>query len=850
MEDRIEAAKGATLDRGETARVARGERRRAKRAAKAAKRAERNREKRRDKAKRRGRRMPAESFPGALVLRSTRSSQDALGYEKLFEDGLVLVEEGVWSRVIEFDDINFQTARDDTQHQTFERWRAMWNQIDPGIKVQLKIVCHVVDRERFVSEMTLPMVEGDDIGNPFRRELNSIIERQVTATRQNVERRRLLVLTCHADDSAEATATIAHAIESVTRALMGMGVTGTHVLSGDELLDLIDSLTNPEDERGQACFDQLRSRDARGRTAVELGYTTRDLVAPPDVTRTDPRHISWGTCHGQALYVSSWGNTCRTNMLSALAELPVTQVITVDVRPWDPANAVDLVESINTDLKAQRTEYILDHSQTMYVTDEMLPTPLQDALASVRATRDDLVNGDELLFTIGISILTWAPDDEGCERSAKLISETMRRYGYRVSPLATLQGQGFAAAMPTGRYDIPYTRTITSSPLAALVPFSGVEILEKGGMYMGQNILSKNFIFCDRAHMTAPNGFILGQLGRGKSVAAKSMVLWTRLLSPDSDIVIIDPENEYRPLVEALGGHMVKVGAGSTTYFNPLDLAIEGTDPEDGPLELKTDMVISAVIMMAKNVSELQKSVVDRCVKLIYAKYLETHDPADQPVLSDLYVALREQPEAEAAELATTIERYILGQAALFNHRTNVEVGPDQHLVCFDIRDNGENLKPLVELFVLDYVWQRVVRNRALGRRTWIFIDEIHLLFDSEYSIRFFDSIWSRSRKYGAIPTGITQNAERLLENPHTRKMLSNSDFLVLLGQASTDAATIGQERQLSDEQVSFLERATPGSGLICAGGKVVEFTNVIPEDTQIFRLFNTRPGEGPATGA
>lgn len=345
MEDRTAAAKGAGLDRGETARVARDKRRRAKKTAKAAKRAERNRERRRDKGKGRGRRMPAESFPGALVLRNTRSSQDALGYEKLFEDGLILVEEGVWSRAIEFDDINFQTARDDTQHQTFERWRAMWNQIDPGIKVQLKIVCHVVDRERFVSEMTLPMVEGDDIGNPFRRELNSIIERQVTATRQNVERRRLLVLTCHADDAAEATATIAHAIESVTRALMGMGVTGTHVLSGDELLDLIDSLTNPEDERGQACFDQLRSRDARGRTAVELGYTTRDLVAPPDVTRPDPRHISWGNCHGQALYVSAWGNTCRTNMLSALAELPVTQVITVDVRPWDPANAIDLVES-------------------------------------------------------------------------------------------------------------------------------------------------------------------------------------------------------------------------------------------------------------------------------------------------------------------------------------------------------------------------------------------------------------------------------------------------------------------------------------------------------------------------
>lgn len=361
---------------------------------------------------------------------------------------------------------------------------------------------------------------------------------------------------------------------------------------------------------------------------------------------------------------------------------------------------------------------------------------------------------------------------------------------------------------------------------------------------MGQNRISKNFIFYDRAKAVSPNGFILGQLGRGKSVTAKSTILWTRLTDPDADIMIIDPEDEYPPLVEALGGQRVRVGAGATTNFNPLDLALDDDEGAEAQLELKTDMVISTIVMMAKHVSELQKSVVDRCVKLIYARYLETKDPADIPVLSDLWVELKSQPEQEARDLAVTIERYIVGQAALFNHRTNVDVGPDQHLVSFDIRDNGANMKPLVELFVLDFIWQRVVRNRALHRRTWIFIDEIHLLFDSEYSVDYFDALWSRSRKYGAIPTGITQNAERLLENPKTRKMISNSDFLVLLGQSSTDARTIGAERGLSDDQVAFLERATPGSGIIVAGGRVVEFENVIPSDTRIYQLLNTKPDE------
>lgn len=843
--DSMATEDGARADRRSAAQLSRSDRRRAKAALKHAKRAERARAKRAKAARGRGGRLRSDSYPGPLVLRDARSAQEALGYELLYEDGTVLVEEGTYSRVVRFSDINFLSARPEEQERAFEQWRAAWNEVDPTVKAQVKIVCRVVDKERFLGEMLLPPVEGDDVGNPFREELNSIIERRVAMTRQNVERSSYIVFTVRDQESrADAETALAHTIESATRNLLGMGVETVSMLDGDELLALVDSITNPSDDRGEVTFDALRARDRKGRSATLLGYTTKDLVAPTDVSRPDPTHVTWGDCYGQALYVQTWGNSVRGDILATLSELPVNQVITLDVTPWDPVNAIEMVEGVSTDLKAQRTEFVLDHSQTMYVTDEMLPTPLRDALQNVAALRDDLVNGDELFFSFSMSALTWGSDREECDKSARLIRETLRRFSYRMVPLHRLQGQGFAAALPTGRYDIPYSRSMTSSQVAAFMPFSSVEILDPHGMYMGQNRISKNFIFYDRAKAVSPNGFILGQLGRGKSVTAKSTILWTRLTDPDADIMIIDPEDEYPPLVEALGGQRVRVGAGATTNFNPLDLALDDDEGAEAQLELKTDMVISTIVMMAKHVSELQKSVVDRCVKLIYARYLETKDPADIPVLSDLWVELKSQPEQEARDLAVTIERYIVGQAALFNHRTNVDVGPDQHLVSFDIRDNGANMKPLVELFVLDFIWQRVVRNRALHRRTWIFIDEIHLLFDSEYSVDYFDALWSRSRKYGAIPTGITQNAERLLENPKTRKMISNSDFLVLLGQSSTDARTIGAERGLSDDQVAFLERTTPGSGIIVAGGRVVEFENVIPSDTRIYQLLNTKPDE------
>lgn len=827
------------VSRKGAASISRSQRREAKRAMRRAKKARRSQSARQGRVRTK-KRLKSDSYPGPLVVRDSRSAQDALGYDAIFEDGVVRVEDGTYSRVIEFDDMNFQTAREDDQERAYAQWCASWNEFDQHQKIQLKVICQVIDRERFLSERLLGEVDGDDTGNRYRRELDAIISGKVAETRQNVTRRRLLVITVDQPTRERADTDLDHCVETVTRNLLGMGIGSVEVLGGNAILELVDSITNPADGPGMVSFDDLRCKDRRERSAMTLGYTTKDLVAPPDVSRPDAKHICWGDQYGQALYLDKWATTMRTDMLAALSELAINQVITVDVTPWDPANALELIEGVLTDLKSQKTEYVLDHSQTMYVSDEMLPSPLTDALDQVAATRDDLVNKDQRLFSTSVSLLTWAPDRQGCDESADLIAETLRRFGYRAAPLVRLQGQGLAAALPTGRCEIPYARNLTTAPLAALMPFSSVELAEAGGMYMGQNRISKNFVFYDRAHAVAPNGFILGALGRGKSVTAKSTIMWTRLSDPDADIVVVDPENEYGPLADALGGEVVKVGAGSSTHFNPLDLALEA-DVEDGPLQLKCDMIISAIEMMAKHLTELEKSLVDRCVTLVYARYLETRDPADQPILTDLYDELMRQEEPEARALATTIERYVKGQAAIFNHQTDVDL--TNRLTVFNVRDNGDNMKPLLELFVLDWIWQRVVRNRSLKRRTWIFIDEIHLLFDTEYAISYFDSIWSRSRKYGAIPTGITQNAERLLEHDKTRKMLSNSDFLVLLGQSSTDAATIGSERRLSDEQVAYLERATPGSGIIFASGKVVEFTNVIPSDTEVYRLFNTKPG-------
>lgn len=786
------------------------------------------------------RKLPTKSYPGTLVLRDDFTAQCMLGYELLREDGTFKLEDGQYSRVVEFDDASFQASRREEQEAVFEQLVALYNSFDETVHLQIKIVCRVVSVEDFRADNFMPMQDGDERGNRVRRELNGIIEARVAETRQNVARRRLAVVRVEEQTLEEAAPRLARATDELVRMLRNIGAPA-RVLSGNELLGVIDSVTNPSDLRSTApSFDDLKVSNGRGKSALQLGYTTLDLVAPPSIEKVDDAHLAWGGVVGQSLYVQKWASSVRTDMLAALAELPINQVITLDVQCWEQARALETIESMVTDLKVQKTDYVLKHSQTMYITDEMLPMSLADAIENTSELRDDLVSRDQKMWALHLTTLTWADDIAGCDANAESIKEVFRRFSYRAAPLTSLQRQGWAAAMPTGRCDVPdaYARNLTTAPLAALVPFTSVELNERGGMYMGQNSVSKNFIFYDRKNATSPNGFILGKPGRGKSVTAKSTIMWTLLTDPTAEVVVLDPEREYVNIARELGGDVVCISGESDTHVNPFDLEF-GAAGGESPLTMKVDAIISMVEMMAKDLSEEQVSIIDRVTSAIYDKYLKTRDPADVPTLADFHAELAAQPQEEGKTLASILTRYVTGNASLFNCRTNVDV--NNRFLVYDIRDCVASLKSLALLVLLDATWQRIVRNRERGVRTWVFVDEMQLLFENDFAVDYFDQMWSRSRKYGAVPTGITQNIERVIQNDKTRMMLANSDFLVLLGQSASDAAAVGEVVKLSDQQIGILRNAQPGEGLIVASGKIVPFVNVIPKDTHIYRMVTTK---------
>ena len=765
------------------------------------------------------------------ITRKPKSACDALGYEKMYSNGTCLVEEGVYSRLVEFDDANFQAARQSDQDDFFNRYAALLDSFDTDVRMQVILLMHVIDGEQFRDEMYMPLVDGDEQGNVFRREINDMIESRINETRQNIRRRRFLVLTVTAPTMAKAEPPLARACEIAIAQLKMLDV-ASRVLNGASRLEIMNCITNPKDGAKKIDYREL---------AALPGLTTHDLVAPSHFSRdADPSTAcSWGDVHGQALYMQKWSTTIRAEMLSKIAELPINCAITIDYQAWDQVRAKEAVETHLTDAKVQKSEYVQRHSSRMLITDEMLPSDLRDAIENAELLRGDLFDRQQKYWSTSFSVLTWGPTPEDRDAYAEEIKSVVKGFNCRLAPLVGLQLQGFQAALGVGSVRLPteYRFNMCTAPCAALMPFTSVELMEPGGMYMGQNRVSKNFIFYDRKNSVAPNGFILGKPGRGKSVTAKKTIINVLLSDPDADVIVIDPEREYVSLARDFGGEIVRVGASSDTYINPFDLEVE--DGESQPLAMKTDGVISMVEQMAKNLTELQKTLVDRSVSIAYEKFFETKNPADIPTFADFHGILKEQPESAGKELAATIERYITGQANLFAHRTNVNTS--SRFVVYDVLDLSDNLKSLALLILLDATWQRIVANRSKHVRTWLFIDEMQLLLSNDYAVDYFDMLWTRSRKYGAIPTGITQNIERLLNIEKTRLMVANSDYLVLLGQSQTDAIALGGVLALSDDQIGYIRNSGVGEGLLVANGKIIPYEDRIPEDTQLYRVTTTK---------
>lgn len=542
--------------------------------------------------------------------------------------------------------------------------------------------------------------------------------------------------------------------------------------------------------------------------------------------------------YAKTVYLQEYPSELADTFIFELLEIPQELVITLHIKPLEQDEAFDLVKTKLAFMEQQKVDEQKKALQNGYDF-EMLSYDLTYSLTEAKNLVDDLQNKGQKLYSMTGSIHFHAPTVEKLTEVHDEVSSIGRQFGFKIIELEFMQEAGLNATLPLGNNILPLDRTLTTASTAIFVPFTISDLIQENGKYYGVNAISKNILSLDRKLLKAPNGFVLGTPGSGKSFSVKREIVNVLLRDAEDEVIIIDPEREYSVIGKNFNGEIIKIASDSATTINPMDINENYGDDSD-PVVLKSEFLISLfdlIIGGALGLTSTQKTLIDRVCRRTYETVSDR-----MPTFVDFYHILQEQEEEEAHQLRTDLEIYIEGSLSVFSSETNVDI--TKRLVVYDIKDLGKQLKTMGMLIVLDQVWNRITTNRERGVRTWLYIDEMQLLFTNEYSENYFFELWSRARKWGAIPTGITQNVETLLLSDLARRMLSNSDFVMMLNQAKSDRSQLVRLFDISEEQEKFVVNSPEGYGLMVFGDTTLPFYDHFPKDTQLYKMMSTKPGE------
>ena len=574
---------------------------------------------------------------------------------------------------------------------------------------------------------------------------------------------------------------------------------------------------------------------------MKKGHSFKDNICP-DNFEIEKDYFKVGKRFGRVLFLKDYANYIKDDMVSELTELNRNLILSIDVIPIPMDEAVKEVENRRLGVETNITNWQRRQNKNNNFS-AVIPYDLEQQRKESKEFLDDLTTRDQRMFVSVLTLVHMADTKEILDSDTESLLTIARKNLCQLSILKYQQLDGLNTAIPFGVRKIDVLRTLTTESLAVFMPFKVQEINHENGIYYGQNVISKNMIIADRRQLLNGNSFILGVSGSGKSFAAKNEIVSIMLRNPNADIIIIDPEREYKELIKALGGEVIRISATSANHINAMDMNSEYGDGAN-PIILKSEFILSLCEQLIgnKNLGPKQKSIIDRCTASVYRNYQQENYKGKPPTLQDFREELLKQPEAEATEIALAIELYANGSLDTFAKETNVDT--NNRLICYDILDLGKQLLPFGMLVILDSILNRITSNRAKGKNTFIFIDEIYLLFQYEYSANFLFTLWKRVRKYGAFCTGITQNVDDLLQSHTARTMLSNSEFIIMLKQASTDRIELANLLSISDLQMSYISNSIAGEGLLKIGSSLIPFANKFDKTTKLYKLMTTKPGE------
>ena len=750
----------------------------------------------------------------------------------MWPDGICRVTDTRYTKTIQYQDINYQLSQNEDKTAIFEAWCDFLNYFDSSVQFQLSFVNLSASQETFARSISIPPC-GDEFDG-IRAEYAGMLQNQLARGNNGLIKTKYLTFGVEADNLRAAKPRLERIETDLLNNFKRLGVVAAPLNGFARLHVMHDILRMDEQEPLRFSWDWL----------APSGLSVKDFIAPSAFEFKTGSSFGVGSKTGCVSFLQILAPELNDRMLADFLDMESSLIVSMHVRSVDQVKAIKTIKRKITDLQKMTIEEQKKAVRSGYDMD-IIPSDLATYGTEAKKLLQELQSRNERMFLLTFLVVNVADNRQRLGNNVFQAGSIAQKYNCQLTRLDFQQEEGFMSALPLGYNQIEIQRGLTTSSVAIFVPFTTQELFQDGkeALYCGLNALSNNLIMVDRKLLKNPNGLILGTPGSGKSFSAKREIANCFLLTSD-DVIICDPEAEYAPLVERLHGQVIKISPTSTNYINPMDLNLDYSDDES-PLSLKSDFILSLCELIVggkEGLQPVQKTIIDRCVRLVYNEYLNDPKPENMPILEDLYNLLREQEEKEAQYIATALEIYVTGSLNVFNHQSNVDI--DNRIVCYDIKELGKQLKKIGMLVVQDQVWNRVTINRAAHKSTRYYIDEMHLLLKEEQTAAYTVEIWKRFRKWGGIPTGITQNVKDLLSSREVENIFENSDFVYMLNQAGGDRQILAKQLGISTHQLSYVTHSGEGEGLLFYGSTILPFVDHFPKNTELYRIMTTKPQE------
>ena len=722
-----------------------------------------------------------------------KSAQDSIPYERMWPDGICRISDSHYTKTIQFQDINYQLSQNEDKTAIFEGWCDFLNYFDSSIHFQLSFLNLAASEETFANSISIPPQR--DAFDSIREEYTTMLQNQLARGNNGLIKTKYLTFGIDADSIKAAKPRLERIETDILNNFKRLGV-AARTLDGKERLFQLHAVFHMDEQLPfQFEWDWL----------APSGLSTKDFIAPSSFEFRTGKQFRMGKKYGAVSFLQILAPELNDRLLADFLDMESSLIVSMHIQSVDQVKAIKTVKRKITDLDRSKIEEQKKAVRAGYDMD-IIPSDLATYGSEAKKLLQDLQSRNERMFLLTFLVLNTADNPRQLGNNIFQAGSIAQKYNCQLTRLDFQQEEGLMSCLPLGLNQIEIQRGLTTSSTAIFVPFTTQELFQNGkeALYYGINALSNNLIMVDRKLLKNPNGLILGTPGSGKSFSAKREIANCFLLTSD-DVIICDPEAEYAPLVERLHGQVIKISPTSANYINPMDLNLDYSDDES-PLSLKSDFILSLCELIVggkEGLQPVQKTIIDRCVRLVYQTYLNDPRPENMPILEDLYNLLREQEEKEAQYIATALEIYVTGSLNVFNHQSNVDI--NNRIVCYDIKELGKQLKKIGMLVVQDQVWNRVTINRAAHKSTRYYIDEMHLLLKEEQTAAYTVEIWKRFRKWGGIPTGITQNVKDLLSSREVENIFENSDFVYMLNQAGGDRQILAKQLGISTHQLSYV---------------------------------------------